>query len=263
MITRYTGYTQHGCTLSLHRGLPSRHLTLVVSLAAPVRIVGMPGGQAPAELSGFVGGMHTSSALIAQDAEQSGVHIDLHPLGVRNLLGLPSAELSGHVVGLAELDRPRLAELPERLHEAGSWPRRFAILDQTFRAESVQAPGPAPEIGWAWRRMLADGGTGAVATLAGEVGWSRRHFSERFRAELGLSPKQAARVLRFERACEALRARPDTDLAELAVACGFYDQPHLSNEWRALAGCTPGTWIAEELPNLQYEPRSPGEHSTT
>ena len=261
MITRYIGYTQHDCTLGLHRGLPSRHVTLVISLGAPVRIVGMPGDQSPAELHGFVGGMHTSSAVIAQDAKQSGIHIELHPLGVRSLLGLPSAELSGYVVGLGELGSARLAALPERLREAKTWAGRFAILDRVFLTEAVDAAGPPREIGWAWQRMLADGGTGTVSALADEIGWSRRHFSERFRGELGLSPKQAARVLRFERACNALRRRPGTDLAELAVSCGYYDQPHLTNEWRALAGCSPGVWIAEELPSLQDEDNGPGAHS--
>jgi AraC-like DNA-binding protein len=98
--------------------------------------------------------------------------------------------------------------------------------------------------------MLATGGLIRIADLANEIGWSRRHFGERFRDEIGLAPKQAARILRFERAGALLR-RGHQDLAELAVECGYYDQAHLSNDWRMLAGCSPRTWIAEELPFLQ------------
>jgi AraC-like DNA-binding protein len=57
-----------------------------------------------------------------------------------------------------------------------------------------------------------------------------------------------------------LRRRGGSDLAELAVGCGYYDQAHLTNEWRALAGCSPGTWIAEELPFLQDQDVFSGEH---
>jgi AraC-like DNA-binding protein len=94
-----------------------------------------------------------------------------------------------------------------------------------------------------------------VAELAREVGWSRRHFSERFAREVGLSPKQAARVVRFGRVTAVLRrlggsGRPG-GLAEVAQLCGYFDQAHLTNEFRALAGCTPRTWITEELPFLQ------------
>ncbi len=41
---------------------------------------------------------------------------------------------------------------------------------------------------------------------------------------------------------------------DVAAACGYHDQPHMTREWLALVGCTPGTWIATELPFLQdYE----------
>ncbi|KAA9160832.1 AraC family transcriptional regulator [Amycolatopsis acidicola] len=242
-ISRYVGYTQQGVTLTVHRGLPSRHVTLIISLADKIRLLGRADFTAP------VGGMHVRPALIGQDSYQCGVHVELDPLGIPALLGVSSGELSDQVVELGDLGSPRLARLPERLAAAENWPRRFDILDEVFLAEAAENE-PAPEVDWAWQRMIRAAGRVRVATLADEVGWSRRHFGERFRRELGLSPKQAARVLRFERAGALLR-RGRADLAELAVDSGYYDQAHLTNEWRELAGCTPGVWIAEELPFLQ------------
>lgn len=252
-VTRYIGYTQRGTTLAVHRGLPSRHVTLILSLAGPVRVVGMPReGEAPGAFAGLVGGIHLAPALIAQDAYQSGVHLELNPLGARTLLGLPAADLSGYVVDLAALGAPALAALPERLAAAPGWTRRFALLDDALLARLGDAAPAAPEVGWAWRRLLGTGGEMRVGALADEIGWSRRHLLTRFRAELGVSPKQAARVLRFERATRLLRARPGIRLADLAVACGYSDQAHLNHEWRALAGCSPGTWLAEELGQLPF-----------
>lgn len=252
LVTRYIGYAQRGVTLNVHRGLPSRHVSLIISLDRPIRVTGMPmPGVAPSSFRGLVGGMHTCPALITQDPVQSGIHLELNPLGTRTLLGVSAAVLSGHVVDLADLGSPRLAALPDRLATAAGWPKRFAILDEVLGSAMTEPVLPTPEVSWAWRRMLGAGGRVRVASLAGEVGWSRRHFGELFRRELGLSPKQAARVLRFERATTLLRGRGRSDLAQLALDCGFYDQAHLSNEWRSLAGCSPGTWIAEELPFLQ------------
>lgn len=241
-VARYIGYEQHDVQLAVHRGLPSRYVTLVVSLADPVRMT-EPRQQAHA----LVGGLQTRSVRIAQDRYQCGLHLELNPLGVGALLGVPAAELSGAVVDLADLGRPALAELPERLHDAAGWPQRFALLDGVLAEAVSDAAEPPPEVRWAWRRMVDDGGANPVSELAAEVGWSRRHFAERFRAELGLAPKQAARVVRFERACTALRAAPRTPLADVAADCGFYDQAHLTNEWQALAGCSLTTWMAEEL----------------
>jgi AraC-like DNA-binding protein len=42
--------------------------------------------------------------------------------------------------------------------------------------------------------------------------------------------------------------------------CGYFDQAHLTNDWKQLAGCTPGQWMSQELPFLQDQRpvRSPG-----
>ncbi|WP_116048348.1 AraC family transcriptional regulator [Amycolatopsis palatopharyngis] len=251
-ISRYIGYRRHEVTPRVHRGLPSRYATLVISLEQPVRMarVDQPGRG----LQALVGGIHLAPMLIEQDRSQTGLHLQLNPLGTRMLLGFPAAELSGVVADLADLGSPGLVALPDRLAATNSWRRRFAILDEVFLAHlAAVAPARAspPEVGQAWRRLLTAGGGVRVGALAEEVGWSGRHLTERFRRELGLTPKQAARVLRFERAGALLRQHGPGDLAGVAVACGYYDQAHLSNEWRALAGCSPGTWIAEELPALQ------------
>lgn len=71
------------------------------------------------------------------------------------------------------------------------------------------------------------------------------------RTEIGLSPKTAARILRFGRAGRLLRSGHAGSLADTAVTCGYFDQAHLTNDWKKLAGCTPGQWMAEELPFLQ------------
>ncbi|MEV7043336.1 AraC family transcriptional regulator [Amycolatopsis sp. NPDC051061] len=250
LVTRYVGYAQDEVTLPVHRGLPSRHVTLVISLAGPVRMAGH-------SLQALVGGLHTRAVLIRQDRSQAGLQLELDPLGVRTLFGVTAAELSGEVHDLAEFG---LGSLPDRLRELPTWHERFALLDDVLAARAVEPVPPPPELGEAWRRMRGADGRVRVTELAGEVGWSRRHLGERFRTELGLAPKQAARVLRFERAGRLLR-QGQADLASLAVECGYYDQAHLTNEWRALAGCTPGTWIAEELPFLQDEGVPAGQDS--
>ena len=89
------------------------------------------------------------------------------------------------------------------------------------------------------------------ALAAAETGWSGRHLATGFRAEIGLTPKAAARVIRFDRARHLLVSQlavvgSDTRLADLAVACGYFDQAHLAREFRSLAGCPTSQWLAEE-----------------
>jgi transcriptional regulator GlxA family with amidase domain len=113
----------------------------------------------------------------------------------------------------------------------------------------------APEVRYAWRTLLATGGAVPVAELARETGWSARHLDNRFRAEIGLTPKAAARVIRFDRARRLLMRRVGAGgapaLADLAAVGGYYDQAHLAREFRGLAGLPPSRWLAEEFRNVQ------------
>src|SRR5215467_6717236 len=117
----------------------------------------------------------------------------------------------------------------------------------------------SPEVGQAWRLLLASGGVSNVSGLAAEIGWSDRHLRGRFREETGLTPKAAARVIRFDRARRLLQRRAAAatalpPLADLAADCGYYDQAHLAREFRDLAGCPPSAWLAQEFRIVQAGP---------
>jgi len=283
-VAGYTGYRQRGLPPARHRGLPSPYLTLIFTLDEPLTIEAHPDrGQPPGEFGTLLGGLHSVPALITHAGAQSGIQVALRPLGARALLGLPAGEL-------ADLDVPAEAvlggvcvELRDRIRLAAGWPERFAVLDEILLRRAAEADalspdalrsgalGPdavSPEVSWAWRRLLRDGGALRVSVLAAGTGWSGRHLTSRFRAEIGLTPKAAARVIRFDRARKLLvrnLASTTADagyrlahhrlapyrLADLAADCGYFDQAHLAREFRALAGCPPSQWLAEEFRNVQ------------
>ena len=179
------------------------------------------------------------------------MQVELTPLGARRLLGVPAGELGSIVVALDDVLGTSAHELSDRLAAERDWERRFQILDRLLARSLVDGPEPPAEVAWAWQRLVAARGAVEVGVLAREVGWSRRHFGERFRQELGLSPKVAARVLRFERACQLLKLARRPSLAAVAARCGYFDQAHLTRDWHQLAGCSPSVWAAEELPSVQ------------
>jgi AraC-like DNA-binding protein len=256
LVDVYVGYDIVGPP-GVHRGLPSRHVTFVVALEE-ITVTAPDAGGGTLTAAALVGGMHDRPALITHSGVQTGVQLGVTPAGARALFGLPAGELAGLVVPLDAV-LPRAAELADRLATARRWPERFAAVDEVLlgavRDRSGRGVAGSPEVGHAWRRLQAASGAASVTALAGEVGWSRRHLAERFRREIGLPPKVGARVLRFARArTELLRPGPAGTaprLADVAVACGYADQAHLTREWRDLAGCTPSAWLAEEAPWLR------------
>ena len=258
-VAGYAGYRQRGVPPARHRGLPSPFLTLIFTLDEPLVLLAHPDPrQPPGDFGALLGGLHSAPALITHDGAQSGLQVALRPLGARALLGLPAGELAELDVPAEAVLGPLCAELRARARAAPGWPERFAILDEILlrrlATQATQATTPAPEVRFAWRQLLRTGGTARISDLAAETGWSGRHLTSRFRTEIGLTPKAAARVVRFDRARHLLAANAagtGYHLADLAAACGYFDQAHLAREFRALAGCPPSQWITEEFRNIQ------------
>ncbi|MEU7867462.1 helix-turn-helix domain-containing protein [Dactylosporangium sp. NPDC049140] len=249
----YTGYARHELPPGRHRGLPSPYLTLIVALDRPLRILAHPDPAAPpGDYGTLIGGLHTTPALIEQTGTSAGIQVALSPLGARALLGLPAGELAGADLDGADVLGPLAAELRERVALAADWPARFRIVDELLTRRARPDVRPAPEVAFAWHRLCATGGAVGPGELAGETGWSARYLARRFAVEIGLSPKVAGRVARFDRARRRLQDSAGTHpLAALAVDCGYYDQAHLTREFTALAGVPPARWWAEEFRNVQ------------
>lgn len=99
--------------------------------------------------------------------------------------------------------------------------------------------------------------------MAVEAGYSRRHQRAKFLSEYGITPKQAARIVRFERSSTMIRhlgrtpadpAKAASSLSDIAARCGHYDQAHLTRDWNGLAGCPPSRWLrSEDLPFVQAD----------
>ena len=255
-VAAAVGYRQEGLVPGVHRGLPSPFLTFVVTLDEPLVLAAHPDPlQAPGRYDGLVGGLHTRPALIEHPGRQSGLQLSLTPRGARALLGLPAGALSSVDAPVADVLGPAGHELVERVRAAADWPARFAAAEQVLLRGGRLDSEPAPEVAEAWRLTTASGGRLRAAEVAARVGWSDRYLGERFRTETGLGLKEAARVVRFDRARRAVAARVGrgaaADLAGLAASTGFADQAHLTREWRALSGLSPTRWLAAELGFVQ------------
>ena len=250
VVAEHHGYLERGVPPARHLGLPSPWLTLIFTLDEPMHVARHPDPhQAPGLYRALVGGLHTTPAVIAHDGTQSGIQLQVSPLGARALLGLPAGELTGLDLHAADLLGRLSADLPEQLHAAGSWDARFRLLDDRLgRLMDTDRPLPAAEVRRAWRVLCGSGGTARIADVAREVGWSERHLAARFRTEIGLAPKAAARVIRFDRARHMLPRLPG---AAVAATCGYADQAHLVRDFVAFTGLAPTGWLAAEVGNLQ------------
>lgn len=174
------------------------------------------------------------------------LQVRLSPVVAHAVLGA-SFELGETVASLEDLWGREAVRLHERLQAAGSWADRFAVM-QTALARRLEAGRPVdPEVAFVWDQIVSRRGRVRVEPLAAAVGWSRKQLWSRFRHQLGVTPKRAATLVRFDHAARRLAAGHSA--AVVAAESGFVDQSHLSRDVMAIAGITPkavavAPWLA-------------------
>ena len=166
------------------------------------------------------------------------LQVRLSPVVAHAVLGA-AAELSGAVVALDDLWGREAARIQEQLRAARSWENRFAIAEVALARRVDAGRAVDPEVAFCWEQMRAGRGRVRVERLATEVGWSRKRLWSRFRSQIGLTPKHAARLIRFDDAAHRLAAGHSA--AAAATESGYADQSHLHREVVAFAGSTPAT----------------------
>jgi AraC-like DNA-binding protein len=146
----------------------------------------------------------------------------------------------------AQTPRPMLEELAacleERLRVSGS--RHKGSVSENLHPAVVYMAGELD---------ICDA-PGRVHRVTEKIGMSQRRVAQLFHEQVGVSPKTFHRVRRFQHTLARLRGVQRADWADLAVACGYYDQAHLSRDFRQIAGMTPSAYLAAATEHLNHVP---------
>ncbi|MEV6837014.1 helix-turn-helix domain-containing protein [Streptomyces sp. NPDC051133] len=181
-------------------------------------------------------------------ADLSCVELRLAPGTARPLLGVPASALVGRAVPLEELPggtprrlaaalRPldpreasaQLAEALPALLSAAADPARTALLRAGVDALSVRL----------------DRKPAQVRQVARELAVSERQLRNLFAEGVGVSPKHYARI---DRVRTVVTRAPSAPWSDLAAATGYYDQAHLTTDFRSLMGVPPRAYFTGRLP---------------
>jgi AraC-like DNA-binding protein len=174
------------------------------------------------------------------------LQVRLSPSVAYAALGAPGL-LGGTVLALDDLWGRDARRIHERLRDAPSWDDRFAIAEDALARRLEAGRVIDPEISFAWEQMATRRGQLRVDQLAGKIGWSRKRLWSQFRSQVGITPKRAAQLVRFDRAAHRLAA--GQSIAQVALESGYVDQSHLHRDVVAFTRVTPtavalAPWLA-------------------
>jgi len=173
--------------------------------------------------------------------------IRLTVAGAYALFGRPMHDVTALTVDLQDLLGAAAAELEDRCCGEPGPRQRFNHAAEWIEARLRRGIRADPAIAWILDQIRRYGGAVSISTLRERAGLSKNRIASGFREQVGVTAKQYARIVRFRGVLDRLHAG-NASLADLAHDAGYYDQPHMTAEFKELSGLTPG----EFLHSLRY-----------
>ncbi|MBM3734439.1 MAG: AraC family transcriptional regulator [Acidobacteria bacterium] len=211
--------------------LPDGRMELVIHFGAPPRVNGA------AQPESVIAGQLRSALVLSPNGWMDALGVRLRPEAGGCLA--PAADLAGSLLDLQSV----LGVWARRLREEiGNSADRPAAVVQALRRLLAGAIRPDPLIHWSIRAIEASHGCGGMDSFVpGEL--RIRQWERRFLAAAGITPKALARIARLQHVVALHEAGEWVRWADIAAECGFYDQAHMANDFRAFSGQSPDAYF--------------------
>jgi AraC-like DNA-binding protein len=226
--------------------VPDGCAEIVLNLADQFRRVA-GNGEWETQPRSMVVGQITEAVVIAPSGGVDIVGIRLQPWGALSLLPVPAVELRDVLLPLDALAASMARDLPDQLREVTAATARVSIVFTYLRRH---ARGTSTTLRARARAIVNEATTSSdpmtVRRLASRLGLGQRQIERELDRHVGLRPKMLLRIARFQRALAVARADESLGWSAIAARAGFYDQAHLTHEFRRFAACTPSEYLGRD-----------------
>jgi AraC-like DNA-binding protein len=194
---------------------------------------------------GWISGAHSEYIVIdtAPGASMIGAHF--RPGGASAFFGTSAGEFKDQVVEMEALWGNGARAFRERLLDSRGPGAKFSCLDQFLSGllrPALPSRARQQATTWAIDHFCRQPDVMTIGKVAEQLGLSHKHFTCRFREQVGITPKLFCRIRRFQQVLAQINSQQAVHWADVASACGYYDQSHLVNDFQAFAGLNPSAY---------------------
>ena len=243
-------------TLPRERSFAKAHTEIILQLGPRFHNVLDNGARGELFPALCVGGATTSPTVI--EAPQTSCRvlgIRLHALAAYRLFNMPASLLVNCTINLSDAVQGNVQQLSDECSSKQTTRERFQAACAWIERRLLVASSAHDGVAWAAQQLTHSHGTHNIADLQQQSSLTRARFISMFREQVGLSPKQYARILRFEHLLDALRS--GVRLSTAALNSGYYDQAHMHRDFAEFARLTPAAFVAAtRFPNSASMPES-------
>lgn len=223
-------------------------LEFTFNLAEPIDIENSEGAVKAMVASGITGPMIRPMRLKPTGAVKL-FGICFRPGGSYPFFKIPGHELVDHSLDASDLWGSEGRQFVDRIHnDCLTTESRMDAISVYFSNLLEKNLGDDAAINAAIDAINYNKGRISIDDLARYIGMSCRHMERKFKARIGMTPKQLCRNVRFKHAYKKIETSPRDSWVDIALTCGYYDQAHLINEFRYFTGTSPAEYFKLSSP---------------
>lgn len=142
---------------------------------------------------------------------------------------------------------PGVEELCERIFEQENFKARMDLAEAYLKGQVEMSRLNAPFFNGV-EFMLKQKGSGTLRKLSQHLCYSQRQTQRIFQSAMGVSPKQAMNLIRYQSLWQEILARGEINYHDMVYQYGYVDQSHLIADFKRYHSMTP----KEALENVAF-----------
>lgn len=200
----------------------------------------------------YIKGQNTRYYDLAPMGKVNLISVSFTPFGAKSFFSMPINEFSEKCIDLKDISDSLLSDLSKRISDTSDDEVCIYQIEQFLLKRLNPLKDYNRERMFAAVKAINKQEQISIASLADITCVSYRQFIRIFTEHIGVTPKEYLRVVRFQRALYALQNNPLILSSDLAFICGYYDQSHLINEFKAFSGYTLSEYTTVCQPRSDY-----------
>jgi AraC-like DNA-binding protein len=256
-IEHFFYYESYHATHKMEKFLPDGSMDLLIDLTeTPKKLFHNEEGSSYTTYNkSWLSGMKTEYILIdASVSTMIGVHFK--PGGAYPFFNLPVSELNNTTIETDILWNIDIHYIRDEILSCESIQNKFLVLEKHFQAKGKGKTEPNIFIQYAIDQLQHSPQLWTIERLAAKTGFTQKHLINLFKKYIGLSPKQFARIARFQKVIAGLEQQQPVEWTSIAYDCGYYDQAHFIKEFQSFSGINPSSYLVQKGVYRNYIPVS-------
>jgi AraC-like DNA-binding protein len=199
----------------------------------------------------FINGFNTRPITLQLPQRQNFFGVRLHPMAVKNIVGIPPGQFANAMVDLTLIDAS-IHHIWQQLLEQETFTQKVAAFSDWVTKKWRPLDNREEMI----NRFLTSTGdaVSSVTQLAADVCYSPRQLTRKMFALTGMNTEETLLYKKFLLATHLMHSN-NMSLTQVAYHCQFADQSHFIRTFKQFASITPGEYAVakSQLPGHIYQ----------